>query len=218
MSATAAGLLAYVFQTTDPKIKENLKIEKEKQLKFVLPGASILKKKVVKGKEFIIGYTAQELIGIACEKDPSGYGGRIKLLIGISPKGRILRLAILFDKETPGLGKKIHEYWFRQQFVGKRAAQIQLTKDTPQGTIEAISSATISSRAVTSGIHQAVEEVLEAMPQLIHFESSLNTQQTSYNDFLSNFLTRTSRNQKISTCAIRFLDSLIKKIFDRITG
>lgn len=157
--AVAAGILAYVYQTTSPIIEEGARQEKINKLRFVLPEAERLETKQIGGREVTLGYAGQEMVAVALEAAPQGYGGPIQLLVGVSYKGRVTLVAILSDKETPGLGKKIHNYWFRQQFVGKNAEQIQLKKDSPHGTIDAVSAATISSRAVTSGVHQAVEEV-----------------------------------------------------------
>jgi electron transport complex protein RnfG len=168
VSALASGMLTYMYQITSPRIAANARRQKEEKLKYVLPGADRLETKVVEGQEIIIGYAGQNLVGVALQVSSAGYGGPIQLLVGVSPKGRAWPVAILSDKETPGLGKKIHDYWFRQQFVGKKAGQIQLKKDSPEGTIDAVSSATISSRAVSRGIRQAVEQAQDFFSQGLH--------------------------------------------------
>jgi len=165
VSAVASGMLTYMYQITSPRIAENARRQKEEMLKYVLPGADRLETKVIEGQEIIIGYTGQKLVGVALQVSSPGYGGPIQLLVGVSPKGRAWPIAILADKETPGLGKKIHDYWFRQQFVGKEARQMRLKMDSPEGTIDAVSSATISSRAVTRGIRQAMEQVRDFVSQ-----------------------------------------------------
>jgi len=59
-------------------------------------------------------------------------------------------------KETPGLGLKAREAWFRDQFRGKTGDEVVLKRD--DGTIDAISAATITSRAVASGVKQGIAQ------------------------------------------------------------
>jgi electron transport complex protein RnfG len=59
-------------------------------------------------------------------------------------------------KETPGLGVRVTEKWFKKQFSGKKEKEVLLKKDG--GTIDAITSATISSRAVTNGTIKGIEK------------------------------------------------------------
>ncbi|MEW5804511.1 MAG: RnfABCDGE type electron transport complex subunit G [bacterium] len=165
--ALAAGILASVYRVTSPIIEEGARQEKLRKLRFVLPGADRLEVRQIKGREITLGYAGQELVEAAIEVAPHGYSGSIRLLVGVSTTGRVVRrIAVLSDKETPGLGNKIHDYWFLQQFVGKDAEHLQLKKDAPQGTIDAISAATISSRAVTNGVQQAVRDVQDLLADL----------------------------------------------------
>ncbi|MEO0085277.1 MAG: FMN-binding protein, partial [candidate division WOR-3 bacterium] len=60
---------------------------------------------------------------------------------------------------TPGLGLKATDESFLSQFVGKTAAETRLTREG--GTIDAITGATITSRAVTDGIREAMERHLQ---------------------------------------------------------
>jgi len=64
-------------------------------------------------------------------------------------------------KETPGLGLKATEEWFRNQFRGKTAAELRLTKEG--GTIEAITGATITSRAVIDALAEGLTNYQELL-------------------------------------------------------
>jgi RnfABCDGE-type electron transport complex G subunit len=89
-----------------------------------------------------------------------GYGGDINFMIGVDPDGKILEISILSMQETPGLGTKIKEKSFQDQFVGKSlstGATLTLKKDDSKiGDIDAVSGATISSRAMTNTVRRAL--------------------------------------------------------------
>jgi electron transport complex protein RnfG len=84
------------------------------------------------------------------------------VLIGLDLTGRIVGLKVASAaegmKETPGLGLKATEDWFARQFVGLDSATA-LKKEG--GTIDAISGATITSRAVARGVAQAIRKYSE---------------------------------------------------------
>ncbi|MFU8780341.1 MAG: RnfABCDGE type electron transport complex subunit G [Kiritimatiellia bacterium] len=86
----------------------------------------------------------------------AGYGGEIRMMLGIDPEGTTTGLVILpGHKETPGLGAKITETGFLARFSGKSLADTawQVRKDG--GEIDEITAATVSSRAVTDAIQAA---------------------------------------------------------------
>ena len=91
-----------------------------------------------------------------------GFQDRIELLIGLDPEAEtITGLFVLDQKETPALGSRILEDWFREQFVGKDATKgVVMTRASPvpAGKVGAISGATISSVAVGDIVNAAVED------------------------------------------------------------
>lgn len=89
-----------------------------------------------------------------------GYGGAIKMLVAVGPDNKVIKYTILEAKETPGLGDKASQAPFADQFAGKTSAQLIVTKDAGnKENIQAISGATITSRAVTLAVKNAVDEV-----------------------------------------------------------
>jgi electron transport complex protein RnfG len=86
-----------------------------------------------------------------------GYGGLIKIMVGINPDNSLRRFKILQQQETPGLGSKITETAFRNQFENLPFAPESWRLKKDGGGIEAITGATISSRAVTEAIRLASE-------------------------------------------------------------
>jgi len=82
----------------------------------------------------------------------NGYGGEIRLMIGITDDGAIKAIQILEQRETPGLGTKITNDKFKNQFAGKDVAATTWAVTKDGGQVDAITGATISSRAVAEAI------------------------------------------------------------------
>ncbi len=99
-----------------------------------------------------------ELGTIITVTDSEGYGGNIKMTIGVDVEGTITGLEILDISETAGLGMKAKEEDFRSQFAGINADEVVYTKNgkSADNEIDAISSATITTRAVTAGVNGAL--------------------------------------------------------------
>ncbi len=90
--------------------------------------------------------------------DKDGYGGDIRMTVGIDTAGTITGLEILEISETAGLGMKAKEAEFRQQFVGINADKVEYSKSgkAAANEIDAISSATITTSAVTDGVNGCI--------------------------------------------------------------
>lgn len=101
---------------------------------------------------------ASGLIGYVVESASSkGYGGTIDLYVGISTKGIVEGVSILEISETPGLGMEAPNV-LTPQFAGKKAETFVYTKTgaTADNEVDAISSATITTKAVTNAVNGAV--------------------------------------------------------------
>lgn len=87
--------------------------------------------------------------------DPDGYGGSITFSIGVTVDGTLNGYSITDISETPGLGMKSQEEEFSSQFEDKQVETFTVTKtgSTDDSEIDAISGATITSNAVTSGVN-----------------------------------------------------------------
>ena len=87
-----------------------------------------------------------------------GFGGNIQIVVGIMKDGKINKISILSISETPGLGMKATEDSFKNQFDGKPASELKVVKtDAAADTdVQAISGATITSKAVTKCVNSAV--------------------------------------------------------------
>ena len=97
-----------------------------------------------------------KLVGVAVKTySDKGYGGDISIMVGISPDGSIINTAVMSQKETPGLGTKMKEPKFKDQFKGKNPGSYILKVKKDGGNVDAITAATISSRAYCEAIEKA---------------------------------------------------------------
>lgn len=108
-------------------------------------------------------YNGDKLVGAAVESSSmSGFSGEIRIMCGFDADGTIRNYEVLSHAETPGLGSKMAT-WFRdpsglRSVIGKNAekASLYVTKDTDKkGEIDAITAATISSRAFLEALRNA---------------------------------------------------------------
>jgi len=98
----------------------------------------------------------ENIIGYSFESSGSGYGGTIDILVSLSDLETINAISIINHMETPGLGARIVESGFTEQFKGVAISDVKLRKDN--GQIDAISGATISSLAVVKAVQEAAIE------------------------------------------------------------
>lgn len=154
----AAALLSYTYSKTKPVIDKQVQLAAEKTKKEVLPGVVSFKEMTKNGHTFYLGFDEKgDKIGTVIKVATKGYSGTIEIMVGVNNGGTVTGVEILTQTETPGLGAKIQDREFTDQFSNKKAPEIVLEKDSPQGKIDAITAATISSRAVTNEVKKAVE-------------------------------------------------------------
>jgi electron transport complex protein RnfG len=104
-----------------------------------------------------VGKKAGKPTGVAFEVTGEGYGGRIRVMLGMDVKGCVSGVRILKHAETPGLGAKIEEDAFTSAFRNKSLANSRLVRGElavkkDGGDIDAVTGATISSRGVTEAV------------------------------------------------------------------
>ena len=173
ITSLSGFLLAQVYKVTSPKIEEQKKLEQERLNKEIFPEGvkfelsfypSPLKgegKGEGEKRSFFIVYDKNNNeIGKIFDTKSLGYGGDIFIRVGFDNNWKIKGIKILQHNETPGLGAQIvTKEWFLKQFENLVEKDIYLKKDNPEGKIDGITGATISSRAVTEGVRKLLEEV-----------------------------------------------------------
>lgn len=166
--AVAAGLLAGTNQITEPLIEQRNEQASNEARQIVLQDAKEFKvlnsseykaSSDVEVVEVYEGLNGSDLAGYTIKVLPKGYGGEIELMVGVKTDGTISGVNIGNMTETPGLGAKAKEEAFYGKYVGKPATQLEVIKSGTAGEteIQAISGATITSKAVTTGVNAAVE-------------------------------------------------------------
>jgi electron transport complex protein RnfG len=84
-----------------------------------------------------------------------GFSGNINLMAGFKPDRTIINITVLEQKETPGLGTKMAEPLFKNQFNDKNPSEFNLKVKKDGGPVDAITAATISSRAFCDAVQRA---------------------------------------------------------------
>ncbi len=146
ISGICASVLAYVDAITKAPIADIKVKQAEEAVRAVMPAGVVT---IEQADGFCIGKDAEgQTLGYASEgRDPGGYGGDIVLMVGFkADKKTLVCYKTLVANETPGLGTKLASPEFANQFGGKDATTVKLRKDG--GEIDAITSATITSKAV----------------------------------------------------------------------
>lgn len=95
-------------------------------------------------------------VGYAVESNTNkGFSGTVKVMVGFDAEGNICGTSVISHSETPGLGAKMTEPSFYGQFKGKNPASFKLAVKKDGGDIDAITAATISSRAYADALSRA---------------------------------------------------------------
>lgn len=158
VSGLIIGLVHYV---TAPIAEQKREIAKQESMKSLVSDADSFK--AVDGKDqWFTAEKGGKTIAYVVPGESKGYGGQIKMLVAISPAGEVIDYKISESNETPGLGDNASKDPFKSEFKGKKEANLVVTKDaSDKDDIQAMTGATISSRAVTLAVKNAVHEVTE---------------------------------------------------------
>lgn len=160
ITVASGYLLAQVYKITSPKIEEQKRIEAERLNKEIFPDGLKFTEKEESGIMFTAAYDCDgKEIGKIFEIKSLGYGGFITIKVGLDTELKVQGVKILEHRETPGLGTKITKDSFLEQFKNLGAKNIYLKKDNPAGKIDAITGATISSRAAADGVRKIIEKL-----------------------------------------------------------
>ena len=160
ITGCVAAALAGVNAITADRIAE-LQAEKTRQaVAKVLEGTP--EKMVLKGDTGIVRSAYKSEYGYAVEVAPGGFDGEIVMMVGVDLAGKVTGISVISQTETAGLGAEAAAdnakgNAFRAQFVGLGAGEAVMEKDG--GTLDALTGATISSRAVAEGVNAAIEFV-----------------------------------------------------------
>lgn len=157
----SGAILAAAYFITHPIALEKAKMLKDLSMQSLVPDADTFTV-AEDNKDIYIATDNGKLIAYVVASDSKGYAGSIEMLVAVTPEGKVIDFSITKSNETPGLGSKASEPAFKDQFAGKTSDVLIVTKDSSNTeNIQAMTGATITSRAVTKGIKEAVDTVLE---------------------------------------------------------
>jgi electron transport complex protein RnfG len=163
ISMGMSAALGFVYLQTKGPIAAAEKAKKEAAIREVIPSfdsVSTLKVGIGAGDTLAMtrGYKGGQLIGTAIETySTKGFSGMIRFVVGVLPDGSINAFGGFNHKETPGLGTKMAEPKFKDQFIGKSPESFKIKVKKDGGDVDAISAATISSRAFCDGLEKAYQ-------------------------------------------------------------
>ena len=107
---------------------------------------------------YYIATDGENLVGYAVESTVVGFGGPLSLIVGVTPDGVVYNTSVLSHSETPGLGAKCTtDARFMNQWKGFNPAIKKLSVDKDGGDVDAITASTITSRAYTLAVENALK-------------------------------------------------------------
>lgn len=198
LGLVCAVLIVAAFQFTLPAIERNKAAALERAIFDVIPNATskaafaekdgvlVPAEEAPAGQVYYAGYDGEHrLVGVAMEASGQGFADVVKVIYGYAPAtGAVVGMKVLETHETPGLGTKIEtDPAFRANFealevkvdgsgngIANPIVLVKPGKKTQAWEIEAITGATISSRAVTDILHAStatsVPVIMKNMPAL----------------------------------------------------
>lgn len=162
----ASIMLAFASQLTAEPIAIQKAKQRDEAFATVIPNATFEEVKgtdltaydkinavyAAKADDKIIGYTFKMTTN-------EGYSAGLEMVVGLTVDGKISGIDVIKHSETPGLGAKADEPEFKAEFAGKTMAELKVVKGTASADneIAAIGGSTITSKAVTGAVNQAIE-------------------------------------------------------------
>jgi electron transport complex protein RnfG len=163
ISLVMSAALAFVYEKTKGPIEVASKQKEINAIKQVLPEFDNDPATARVEKDGVIVYRMtrkNEPVGYAVKTfTDKGFGGHAEMMAGFLPDGRIYNIIILQHRETPGLGTKMAEPYFSKQFMGKNPASFKLKVKKDGGQVDAITAATVSSRAYCDAMQRAFDNI-----------------------------------------------------------
>ena len=162
ITIVSGGVLGFIYGMTKPaidKVEENKNIKAINEVLKTDVAIATTEARVIDDLTYNLAYDANgDFIGAAVKTySMNGFGGKVELMVGMLKNGIINKVSVLSQAETPGLGANMVNDKFKGQFDGKNPATFKLMVKKDGGDVDAITAATISSRAVSEAIKKAAD-------------------------------------------------------------
>lgn len=164
LAGSLGTALAVVEQSLEGRIEQHARDRLTKAVLNVVPGGVRSEEVPTDGRRvFEVFDDAGNLRGRAVVAESAGFSDRIRLMVGFSrDNSKLLGIAVLESRETPGLGERIREPEFLEQFNGRpTSVELQVVKpgQSAEQPVDAISGATISTKSVVRAVNEAIAEM-----------------------------------------------------------
>ena len=162
ITIVSGGVLGFIYGLTKPaidRVEENKNIKAINEVLKTDVAIATTESVVIEDLTYNLAYDAEgNFIGAAVKTySKNGFGGKIELMVGMLADGIINKVSVLSQAETPGLGANmVNEKW-KSQFDGKDPKNFILKVKKDGGDVDAITAATISSRAVSEAVKRAAD-------------------------------------------------------------
>ncbi|KOR26533.1 RnfABCDGE type electron transport complex subunit G [Clostridium sp. L74] len=204
IAAVAGLILGGAYTITKEPIAKQVEKTNSEAMKEILPKADKFEKVDGKSNDAVLevneGKSGSNTAGYAMKVLTKGYGGEIEMMVGVSKEGKVEGIKILSHSETPGLGANAEQPKFSGQFKGKPTEKdLEVVKTAPgkDNEIEAMTGATITSKAVTKGVNDAVKFYKDELSKdpsssgkvdgKSGATTSFNTEDTKLNKYVVNY-------------------------------
>lgn len=168
ITLVASFALGSIYNLTKEPIEKARKEKQEKAIREVIPAFDRLESLKVASPggdslTFNVGYLEDQQVGIAVGSYSNlGYDAtQIQLMVGFLPDNTIQNIVVIQHKETPGLGTKMKDPAWKDQYNGKDPAIFNLHVKKDGGDVDAITAATISSRAFSDAVIRAYDALIK---------------------------------------------------------
>lgn len=160
--AIVAAIMAFVYQLTLAKYEENLQETKNQAVEQIFGQDGLRCEELyTDGDTGAVVYRvlreSGDVEGYCAESVAPGFGGDLSVMVGYRADLSILGVSVVSMSETPGLGSKVGEAAYLDGYEGK-TGELTLGKE-----VDAISGATISSKALLSAVNQATDALQKAV-------------------------------------------------------
>lgn len=153
--AVSVVCLSGVYRLTGPVIMQQESREQQLMLEQVMPAANIVTQTPYVAEEalsILAGYNGNELIGHCIEVETQGFGGMLTLVVGVDTNGEVTGVAVTEHDENTDIGGGAIESGYLAQYIGKSGT----IRDQGYNAVDAVSGATDTCRAITSGVNKAL--------------------------------------------------------------
>lgn len=155
----SGSIIGITYFFTAPIAKSEAEKLKQQAMQNLVTDASEFRP-IADKHEWFEAKKGTETIAYIVEGTGKGFGGEIEMLVAISLDGKVIDYTVLKHNETPGLGDKGDSSPFKDHIKGKGIEGLEVVKGPSEDKVQALTGATITSRAIVNGLNDVVEEVM----------------------------------------------------------